>query len=164
MAACVNPVARDDFGLPPMTATILILNGPNLNLVGTRETEVYGEEGLDDIRAAVEARAGELSLTVDMRQSNSEGELVSWIQSARGSAGGIIVNAGAYSHTSIAILDALRACDVPVIEVHLSNIFSREPYRQHSYVSEAANGIICGFGGAGYTMALEAMNRLTGPA
>ena len=93
--------------------------------------------------------------------SNSEGELVNWIQSARGNAEGLIVNAGAYSHTSIAILDALRACGVPVIEVHLSNIFGREPYRHHSYVSEAATGIICGFGGAGYTMALEAMARLT---
>ncbi len=161
MAACVNPVAGNDFGLAPMTATILILNGPNLNLVGTRETEIYGEERLEDIRAAVEARAVELSLAVDMRQSNSEGELVNWIQSARGNAEGLIVNAGAYSHTSIAILDALRACGVPVIEVHLSNIFGREPYRHHSYVSEAATGIICGFGGAGYTMALEAMARLT---
>ena len=161
MAACVNPVAGNDFGLAPMTATILILNGPNLNLVGTRETEIYGEERLEDIRAAVEARAVELSLAVDMRQSNSEGELVNWIQSARGNAEGLSVNAGAYSHTSIAILDALRACGVPVIEVHLSNIFGREPYRHHSYVSEAATGIICGFGGAGYTMALEAMARLT---
>ena len=146
-----------------MTATILILNGPNLNLVGTRETEIYGEERLEDIRVAVEARAAELSLAVDMRQSNGEGELVDWIQSARDGADGIIVNAGAYSHTSIAILDALRACGVPVIEVHLSNIFSREPYRHHSYISEAATGIICGFGGAGYTMALQAMAQLTKP-
>ena len=144
-----------------MTATILILNGPNLNLVGTRETDIYGTETIEDIRAAVEARAAELSLTAEVRQSNSEGELVGWIQSARDSADGIIVNAGAYSHTSIAILDALRACGVPVIEVHLSNIFSRESYRHHSYVSEVARGIICGFGGAGYTMALEAMARLT---
>ena len=160
MPACATPVARDDFGLPPMTATILILNGPNLNLVGSRETAIYGEETLEDIRANLEARAAELSLAVDMRQSNSEGELVGWIQSARDGAAGIIVNAGAYSHTSIAILDALRACGVPVIEVHLSNIFGRESYRHHSFVSEAAKGIICGFGGAGYTMALEAMARL----
>ena len=143
-----------------MTATILILSGPNLNLVGSRETAIYGEQSLEDIHAAIEARAAELSMAVDMRQSNSEGELVGWIQTAPDGAAGIIVNAGAYSHTSIAILDALRACGVPVIEVHLSNIFGRESYRHHSYVSEAASGIICGFGGAGYTMALEAMARL----
>jgi 3-dehydroquinate dehydratase-2 len=161
MAGCANPVARNDFGLPTMTATILILNGPNLNLVGVRETGIYGDETIEDIAAAIEARATELAVSIDIRQSNSEGELVGWIQSARDGADGIIINAGAYSHTSIAILDALRACGVPVIEVHLSNIFSREPYRHHSYVSEAARGIICGFGGAGYTMALEAMMRVT---
>ncbi len=144
-----------------MAATILILNGPNLNLVGSRETAIYGEETFDDIRATLEARAAELLLSIDMRQSNKEGGLIDWIQSAREGAAGIILNAGAYSHTSIAILDAVRACGVPVIEVHLSNIFSREPYRRHSYVSEAAQGVICGFGGAGYTMALEAMARLT---
>ena len=144
-----------------MAATILILNGPNLNLVGSRETAIYGQETFADIAAAVEARAAELLLAIDMRQTNSEGELIDWIQSAREGAAGIILNAGAYSHTSIAILDAVRACGVPVIEVHLSNIFSRESYRRHSYVSEAAKGVICGFGGAGYTMALEAMARLT---
>ena len=161
MAACANPVDRDDLGLPPMAATILILNGPNLNLVGSRETAIYGEETFAEIRTAVEARAAELHLGIDVRQSNAEGELIDWIQSARQGAAGIILNAGAYSHTSIAILDAVRACTVPVIEVHLSNIFSRESYRRHSYVSEAAHGVICGFGGAGYTMALEAMVRLT---
>ena len=144
-----------------MAATILILNGPNLNLVGSRETAIYGQETFAEITAAVEARAAELLLAIDMRQTNSEGELIDWIQSAREGAAGIILNAGAYSHTSIAILDAVRACGVPVIEVHLSNIFSRESYRRHSYVSEAAKGVICGFGGAGYTMALEAMARLT---
>ena len=143
-----------------MAAKILILNGPNLNLVGSRETAIYGEETFAKIRAAVEARAAELLLAVEVRQSNAEGELIDWIQSAREGAAGIILNAGAYSHTSIAILDAVRACAVPVIEVHLSNIFGREPYRRHSYVSEAARGVICGFGGAGYTMALEAMARL----
>lgn len=140
-----------------MGKPIYVLNGPNLNLLGKREPEVYGRESLDDVRARAEARAKSLGLAIDFRQSNSEGELVTWIQEAREKAQGIILNAGAYSHTSIAILDALQAAELPVIEVHLSNIFRREPYRQHSYVSLAAKGVICGLGPKGYEFALEAM-------
>ena len=139
-----------------MTATILVLNGPNLNMLGTRQPEIYGAETLADIEAACRARAADLGLTVDFRQSNAEGELVDWIQQARGSASGLIINAGAFTHTSVALLDALKASDLPVFEVHLSNIFRREEFRHHSYVSEAAVGVICGFGGTGYVLALEA--------
>ena len=140
-----------------MTDTILVLNGPNLNLLGAREPEIYGSESLADILSRLEARAAELSLGIDMRQSNREGELVDWIQEARGTAAGIILNAGAYTHTSIAIHDALRACAVPVIEVHLSNPHAREPFRHNSYVSAVALGIVCGFGATSYALALDAM-------
>lgn len=139
-----------------MTATILVLNGPNLNMLGTREPEIYGAETLADIEAACQARAADLDLTVEFRQSNAEGELVDWIQAARGTTDALIINAGAFTHTSVALLDALKASDLPVFEVHLSNIFRREEFRHHSYVSEAAVGIICGFGGTGYVLALEA--------
>lgn len=141
----------------PMAKPIYVLNGPNLNLLGKREPAVYGHESLDDVRARTEARAKTVGLTIDFRQSNDEGELINWIQEARDSASGIIINAGAYSHTSIALLDALQAAELPVIEVHLSNIFRRETYRQHSYVSQAAKGVICGLGPKGYELALEAM-------
>ncbi len=143
-----------------ITGVVLVLNGPNLNLLGTREPEIYGSTTLDDIRKSVDLRAGELGLQVDFRQSNTEGELVDWIQSAQNSAVAVIVNAGAYTHTSIAILDALLACNLPVIEVHLSNIFQREEFRHHSYISQAATGVICGFGAHGYVLALEAVDRL----
>tara|TARA_R110000868_G_scaffold91449_10_gene253600 strand:+ start:154 stop:609 length:456 start_codon:yes stop_codon:yes gene_type:complete len=143
--------------------TILVLNGPNLNLLGKREPDIYGHASLDDIRVATEKRAKTLGLTVDFRQSNEEGEMVSAIQSARSDAGGIIINAAAYTHTSVAILDALLACDVPVIELHLSNIYKREEFRHHSFVSRAATGIICGFGAHGYELAVEAMAHLIGP-
>ncbi len=136
---------------------IYVLNGPNLNLLGVREPAVYGRDTLADVRRKAEARAATLGLAVDFRQSNSEGELVDWIQEAREKADGIVLNAGAYSHTSIAILDALQAAEKPVIEVHLSNIFRRDSYRQHSYVSLAAAGVICGLGSKGYELALEAM-------
>lgn len=139
-----------------MAKPIFILNGPNLNLLGVREPEIYGRETLEDIRKACEARAAELGLAVDFRQSNSEAELVGWVQEARAAASGIVINAGALTHTSIALLDALLAAGVPVVEVHLSNIFRREPYRRHSYVSEAAQGLICGFGAHGYLLALDA--------
>ncbi len=140
-----------------MAAKILVLNGPNLNMLGMREPEVYGTITLNEIKGRVEAKAAALGLEVDFRQSNIEGELVSWIQEARGSAGAIILNAGAYSHTSVAILDALKAVGLPVVEVHLSNIFGREPFRHHSYVSLAAEGVICGLGPLGYELALEAL-------
>ena len=141
-------------------ATVLVINGPNLNLLGVREPATYGRETLADIEEACLERAAELDLTVDFRQSNHEGQLVDWIQEARESADGIILNAGGYTHTSIAILDALKASELPVIEVHLSNIHRRESFRRHSYVSEVAQGVICGLGAHGYLLALEAMARL----
>lgn len=136
---------------------VLILNGPNLNLLGTREPEVYGSATLDEIEADCRARGAERGLSVDCRQSNSEGELVNWIQDARDTYDALILNPGAYTHTSIAILDALLAVGLPVIEVHLSNIHRREEFRAHSYVSKAALGIIAGFGKAVYVMALDAV-------
>ena len=141
-------------------ATILVLNGPNLNLLGVREPETYGRDTLADIEEACLERAAELGLAVDFRQSNHEGQLVDWIQEARETADGIVLNPGGYTHTSVAILDALRASELPIIEVHLSNIHRRESYRRRSYVSEAAQGIICGLGAHGYLLALEAMARL----
>ncbi len=136
---------------------VLILNGPNLNMLGTRQPEVYGAATLADIEANCEQRAKDLGLAAECRQSNSEGELVGWIQGARKDAQAIVINPGAYSHTSVAILDALLAVDLPVVEVHLSNIYRREEFRHHSYVSKAAQGVICGFGARGYIMALEAL-------
>jgi len=144
----------------PQPARILVLNGPNLNMLGRREPEIYGRQTLDEIRAACEERAAALGLGVDFRQSNNEGEIVDWIQSAAGTCAGIIINPAAYTHTSIAIMDALNQSDCPVIEIHLSNIFRRESFRHHSYVSSTAQGMICGFGGHGYLLALEAMARL----
>lgn len=140
--------------------TIFVLNGPNLNLLGVREPAVYGHDTLGDIEERCAARAAALGLQIDFRQTNHEGQLVDWIQEARESADGIILNAGALTHTSVAALDALSAADLPVIEVHLSNIFRREPFRHHSYVSLAANGIICGLGPQGYELALEAIADL----
>ncbi len=145
-----------------MPATVLVLNGPNLNLLGSRETETYGRVTLEEIGTMARARGEQLGLAVDFRQSNAESELVTWIQEARMSAAGLIVNAGAYSHTSVAILDALLAVDLPVIEVHLSNIYRREPFRHHSYVSQAAKGVICGLGARGYALALDALAELIG--
>ncbi len=136
---------------------VLILNGPNLNMLGTRQPEIYGAVTLADIEAACEKRARELGLAAECRQSNSEGELVGWIQAARNDAQAVIINPGGYSHTSVAILDALLAADLPIVEVHLSNIHRREEFRHHSYVSKAAQGVICGFGARGYVMALEAL-------
>jgi 3-dehydroquinate dehydratase II len=138
-------------------AAILVLNGPNLNLLGVREPKTYGSETLADIEEACLERAAALDLALDFRQSNHEGQLVDWIQEARESADGIIINAGAFTHTSIAILDALRACELPIVEVHLSNIFAREPYRHHSYISAVARGVICGFGAQSYILALDAI-------
>jgi len=142
------------------TPRILILNGPNLNLLGTRQPEIYGTATLDDIEAACRARAAALGLAIEFRQSNGEGELIDWIQGACGTAAGIVINPGAYSHTSIALLDALLACEVPVVEVHLSNLHKREAFRRTSFISQAANGVICGFGAKGYLMALEGLAEL----
>ena len=140
-----------------MAHNILILNGPNLNLLGRREPEIYGRTTLADIEAMCQEEAARLGVVVECRQSNSEGELVSWVQEVPGRFAGLVINAGAYSHTSIALLDALRHLSEPLIEVHLSNIYRRETFRQHSYVSLAAKGIICGFGARGYLMALGAL-------
>jgi 3-dehydroquinate dehydratase II len=141
-------------------ATVFILNGPNLNLLGVREPSIYGRDTLGDVEERCTARAAALGLEIDFRQSNHEGQLVDWIQEARESADGIILNAGALTHTSVALLDALSAADLPVIEVHLSNIFRRESFRHHSYVSLAANGVICGLGVQGYELALDAIASL----
>ena len=140
--------------------TVFILNGPNLNLLGVREPATYGYDTLADVEQRCLARAAALDLLIDFRQTNHEGQMVDWIHEAREAADGIILNAGAYTHTSIAVLDALRAADLPVIEVHLSNIYRRETFRHTSYVSAAAQGVICGFGGHGYVLALAAMARL----
>ena len=137
--------------------TVFILNGPNLNLLGVRDPSVYGHDTLGDIEERCAARAAALDLEIDFRQTNHEGQLVDWIQEARESAEGIILNAGALTHTSVAVLDALFAAGLPVIEVHLSNIFRRESFRHHSYVSLAARGVICGLGPQGYELALEAL-------
>ncbi|HHG89668.1 MAG TPA: type II 3-dehydroquinate dehydratase [Devosia sp.] len=143
-----------------MARTILIINGPNLNLLGRREPGLYGAKTLDDVEKECRKTAAGLGLEVDFRQSNHEGELIGWIQDAHQRSAGIIINPAAYSHTSIGIHDALRALDLPVIEVHISNIFARERYRHHSHVSAVANGVICGLGSAGYTLALNALNEL----
>ncbi len=137
--------------------SIYVLNGPNLNLLGEREPEVYGRLTLAEIAQEVEARAKGHGLAIDFRQSNREGELVDWLQEARKRAAGVVLNAAGYSHTSIAILDACRALDLPLIEVHLSNPYRRERYRRHSFVSEAATGVICGLGPTGYFLAIDAL-------
>jgi 3-dehydroquinate dehydratase-2 len=143
-----------------MSKPVFVLNGANLNLLGVREPAIYGVETLGDIRRRTETRARSLGLEVDFRQTNSEGTLVDWIQEARERADGIVLNAGAYTHTSIAILDALNAASLPVIELHLSNVFRREAFRHTSYVTPAAHGLICGFGPKGYELAIDAMADL----
>ncbi|MBX3500060.1 MAG: type II 3-dehydroquinate dehydratase [Alphaproteobacteria bacterium] len=139
---------------------VLVLNGPNLNMLGKRQPEIYGRETLADIEAACRAEAKGLDLALDFFQSNHEGALVDRIQQAREANSGIVINAGAYTHTSVALLDALNAAEKPVIEVHLSNIYKREEFRHHSYISPVAVGVICGFGSQGYLLALRAMARL----
>ena len=144
-----------------MAVPIFILNGPNLNLLGTREPGVYGAASLADIERDCAAAGKRLGLAVDFRQTNHEGVLVDWIQEAMGAARGIVINPGAYTHTSVAVHDAIRAVGLPVIEVHISNIFARESFRHRSYVSPVAAGTICGLGPQGYVLALEAMQALT---
>lgn len=143
-----------------MTKSILVINGPNLNLLGTREPEIYGADTLDDIKDKMKEKAEPLGLSIDFRQSNIEGEIVNWIQEARERHDAIIINAGALTHTSVAIMDALLAVDTPTIEVHLSNIFKREEFRHHSYISTAAVGMITGFGAIGYLMAVDAAENM----
>ncbi len=142
-----------------MDKPVYILNGPNLNLLGTREPEVYGHETLEDLEARAAKKALSLGMGIIFRQSNSEGELVDWIQEAGREGAGLIINAGAYTHTSVALLDALSSVNIPAIEVHLSNIFAREDFRHHSYISKVAHGVICGFGPPGYEFALEALQQ-----
>ena len=143
-----------------MTHKILILNGPNLNMLGEREPDIYGGDSLEAIGVACQHKGQTLGMAVEFRQTNEEGELVGWIQSAAADFSGIVLNAGAYSHTSIAILDALRAVGLPTIEVHLSNIYRRESFRHYSYVSQAALGVICGLGAQSYLLALDALARI----
>jgi 3-dehydroquinate dehydratase-2 len=140
-----------------MASLVYVLNGPNLNLLGTREPDVYGSDTLADIEKLCRAAAAKHGLEVVFRQTNVEGELVNWIQEARTKAAGVLLNAGAYTHTSVAILDAIRATTMPVIEVHLSNPFAREQFRHHSFVSPAAKGLICGFGAYSYVLAIDAL-------
>ena len=143
-----------------MILPVYVLNGPNLNLLGLRETAIYGRATLADIEKAVVARAKGHWLKIVFRQSNHEGELVDWIHEARAKGAGVIVNPGAYSHTSIAIYDAFKALDKPVIEVHLSNPHQREAFRHHDYVSQVAKGVIVGLGMSGYLYAVDAMAEL----
>ena len=143
-----------------MASRILIINGPNLNLLGTREPEIYGKETLTDIEAKSRKCAESLGLDIEFVQSNTEGQLVDWVQQAHENVDLLVVNAGGYSHTSVALLDALKSCKLAVVEVHLSNIYQREEFRQHSYISKIATGTICGFGGHGYELALAAAAKI----
>lgn len=136
---------------------IAVFNGPNLNLLGLREPEIYGLHTLDDLETMCAETAERLGLAIDFRQSNGEGELISWVHECRRRAAGIVINPAGYSHTSVALMDALAAVELPVIEVHLSNIHQRESFRHHSYVSTVARGVICGLGFTGYRLALEGM-------
>jgi 3-dehydroquinate dehydratase-2 len=140
-------------------AAIHILNGPNLNRLGLREPSIYGKATLADIEAATLGRAKERGFSAIFRQSNHEGELIDWLHAASESAG-VVLNAGAYTHTSIALHDAIRAIDAPVVEVHLSNVFAREAFRHHSTISPAARGVICGFGVESYLLAIDALAAL----
>ena len=139
---------------------VAVLNGPNLNMLGLREPEIYGTATIDDVEALCAETADQLGLAIDFRQTNGEGELVSWVQECRGRASGIVINPGGYTSTSIAVLDALLAVALPVIEVHVTNLHRREAFRHHSYVSRAAVGVIQGLGIRGYGYALRAMAEL----
>ena len=147
-----------------MPKTVFVLNGPNLNMLGLREPGVYGSTTLKDIETTVRDAGARLGLDIDFRQTNHEGVLVDWIHEAREKARGIVINPGAFTHTSIALLDALNAFEGPVIEVHISNIHKREDFRHHSYVSRRAEGVIAGCGVQGYELALARLARLFGPA
>jgi 3-dehydroquinate dehydratase-2 len=144
-----------------MSKPIYVLSGPNLNLLGTREPEIYGHQTLEDVRRLCEARASALGREVVFRQSNHEGELIDWIQEAREKAAAVVINPAGYGHTSVAILDALKAVGIPVIECHLSNPASREAFRHQTYVSLAATGVVSGFGAASYELAVEAAAGLS---
>lgn len=143
-----------------MTKPIFVLNGPNLNLLGKREPEIYGSGTLSDIQTSLEGLAQELGLAIDFRQSNHEGDLLDWLHEAREEASAVIINAGAYTHSSIAIRDAVAAIGIPVVEVHLSNVHAREEFRQHSYLARVAVGAISGFGPQSYLLALRALHAI----
>lgn len=145
-----------------MTRPIYILNGPNLNLLGTRQPEIYGRETLADVERDCTALAAELGTAIRFRQSNCEGQILDWIHEAREEACGIVINPAALTHTSVALLDALNAFEGPVIEVHISNVHKREPFRHHSYVSLRADGVIAGLGTEGYRLAIRRIVTLTG--
>ncbi len=145
---------------PGPVPLVVVLNGPNLNMLGLRQPEVYGRATLDDVEALCAETAERLGLAIDFRQTNAEGELISWVQECRGRAAGIVINPAGYTHTSVALMDAIFAAEVPTIEVHLSNIHRRESFRHHSYVSRAAVGVICGLGMRGYALALTALAEL----
>ncbi len=145
---------------PPPLPLVVVLNGPNMNLLGSRQPVMYGAATLDDVEALCAETADRLGLAIDFRQSNAEGELISWVQEARGRASGIVINPAGYTTTSIALMDALLGVDLPVIEVHITNIHRREEFRQHSFISKAAVGVIAGLGITGYALALQAMADL----
>lgn len=141
----------------PATPLVLVLNGPNLGMLGLRQPEIYGRATLADIERLCRRRARDLGLRVECRQSDAEHELIGWIHRARGRASGIVINAGAYTHTSIALMDAIAVAELPAIEVHLSNVYRREAFRHGSYIAKTALGVICGLGPTGYALALEAL-------
>ncbi len=143
-----------------MSRLVYVLNGPNLNLLGKRQPHIYGSETLADVEASCRALAGELGLEIRFHQSNREYEIIDWIHEAREIAGGLVINPAAFTHTSVAILDALNAFDPPVIEVHISNVHKREAFRHHSYVSLRADGVIAGLGTQGYGLALRRIAQL----
>ncbi|HEX3422691.1 MAG TPA: type II 3-dehydroquinate dehydratase [Sphingomicrobium sp.] len=143
-----------------MTDTIFVLNGPNLNLLGTREPRLYGTQTLADVEATLEQRASSLKLKLDIRQSNHEGVLIDWLHEALAKASAVIINAGAYAHSSIAIRDAVAALPIPVIEVHLTNIYAREGFRRQSLLGQVTRGSVIGFGPLGYVLALDAAAHL----
>lgn len=143
-----------------MSRLVYVLNGPNLNLLGKRQPQIYGSETLADVEAACRKTARELKLEIEFHQSNAEFQIIDWIHEARERAGGIVINPAALTHTSVAVLDALNTCEFPIIEVHISNIHKREPFRHHSYVSGVASGVIAGFGTQGYTVALQRLAYL----
>jgi 3-dehydroquinate dehydratase-2 len=147
-----------------MPKPIYVLNGPNLNLLGTREPAIYGRDTLEDVRLRAEARAKALGFAIEFRQSNHEGELIDWIHEAREKGCAIVLNPAGFGHTSVALLDALKAVELPVVECHLSNPAAREAFRHHSYVSLAATGLVSGFGAASYELAVEAAAGLVGEA
>jgi 3-dehydroquinate dehydratase II len=152
----MSSAASIQSGLP----LVAVLNGPNMNMLGLRQPHIYGRATLDDVEALCAETAEQLGLAIDFRQTNSEGELVSWVQECRSRSAGIVINPAGLTTTSIALMDALLASELPVVEVHLTNIHRREEFRQHSYVSKAAVGVICGLGIGGYALALTAMAEL----